>query len=118
MNLSRRPDLDPRALLTRLDPRLANASVTELGEGWDNVAYAVDPPSSGPVVPRGRLVLRVSKLVDSAERRAAAVRDDLILSVLAAHTDVQTNRLLAALPEEGTLLLTAVPGVPVAQARA
>ncbi|MFN8098087.1 MAG: aminoglycoside phosphotransferase family protein [Dermatophilaceae bacterium] len=117
MNLPRRPDLDPRALLTRLDPVLADASITELGEGWDNVAYAVDPPSSGPLVSRDRLVLRVSKFTEAAERRATAARDDLILRVLAAHTDVQTNRLLAALPDEGALLLTAVAGVPVAQTR-
>ena len=43
MSLPRRPDADPAALLAGLDRSLAGLGLTEVGEGFDNIAYAVHP---------------------------------------------------------------------------
>lgn len=102
MTLPRRPGTDPRALLTRLSPQLAREPLCELGEGWDNVAYAVGPAH----------VLRVAKNTSAEERRRIAEKDLRLLEFAGRHSDLPTSRVLAADLDEGALLCTLVPGRP------
>ncbi|HQK31943.1 MAG TPA: aminoglycoside phosphotransferase family protein [Phycicoccus sp.] len=102
MTLPRRIDVDARAILARLDPRLADASLTEVGEGWDNIAYAVD----------GHLLLRVGKHTDVAERRRVTAKDVAVLAFAGRNSSLPTNKVLAADPDEGAILMTLVPGEP------
>jgi aminoglycoside phosphotransferase (APT) family kinase protein len=105
VSLPRRPEVEPRAILARLDPGLADASLVEVGEGFDNVAYAVD----------GRLLLRVSKKADPVPRRSDAERDVALLELAAAHVTLPTNQVVAADLDDGALLLTLVGGVTADQ---
>lgn len=105
-SLPRRPEADPQVILTRLDPALAGAEVRELGEGWDNVAYAVDD----------RLVLRVSKKEGPA-RRVDVARDVALLAFAGRHSSLRTNEVVGSLPDEGALLLTMVAGTTAERVR-
>ena len=100
LGLPRRPDVDPAAVLRRLDPTLAGARLRELGEGFVNVAWAVDE----------RLLLRVSKEPEATERRRDADRDVALLRLVEEHVTLPSNRVVAADPDEGALLLTLVGG--------
>lgn len=100
MSRPRRPDVDPLAVLARLAPGLRAPQVTELGEGWDNVAYAVD----------GRLLLRVSKHADPRARAEEVERDAGLLQFAGRHSSLATNEVLASDPQAGALLLTLVAG--------
>jgi aminoglycoside phosphotransferase (APT) family kinase protein len=102
MTLPRRAEADPRALLTRLSSRLAREPLRELGEGWDNVAYAVGSAH----------VLRVAKHASAPERRRNAERDVRLLEFVERHSSLPTSRVLAADLDEGALLCTLVPGRP------
>jgi aminoglycoside phosphotransferase (APT) family kinase protein len=104
-----RRGVDLAALLARMDSTLAGVAISEIGEGWDNHAYAVDAPG------RSRLVLRVSKLLDVEDRREVAGRDRVTLAFIRRHTAVATNAVVACDLDEGALLLTHVPGVPVGE---
>nr|WP_240977318.1 aminoglycoside phosphotransferase family protein [Knoellia sp. DB2414S] len=103
--MPRRPEVEPRAILARLDPGLADAPLAEVGEGFDNVAYAVD----------GRLLLRVSKKTDPDRRRADAERDAALLQLIAAHMTLPTNEVVAADLDDGALLMTLVGGATADQ---
>lgn len=85
MKLPRRNDIEPHETLGRLAPSLAGAELTELGEGWDNVAYTVvgsRPPG---------LVLRISKFADPAERAATVAKDAALLDFVAVHASLAVN---------------------------
>ncbi|HPF81764.1 phosphotransferase family protein [Nostocoides australiense] len=103
MKMPRR-DLDLAAVLHQLDPGLGQAWIEELGEGWDNVAYAVRRPVGDD------LLLRISKFADPEERARTLHTDVALLDFVAAHATLATNRVLAADPQTGALLLTPVPG--------
>lgn len=100
----RRRGLDIGEALARLDPALSGSEVRELGEGFDNIAYAV-----GHVAGQ-RLLLRVSKLGSETERRQAVERDAALLSLAGRYSSLRTNEVLAADPAQGLLLLTLVEG--------
>jgi aminoglycoside phosphotransferase (APT) family kinase protein len=100
MTLPRRPEADPGALLAGLAPQLAREPLRELGEGWDNVAYAVGTAH----------VLRVAKHTCAEERRRKAEKDVRLLEFAQRHSDLPTSRVLAADLDEGALLCTLVPG--------
>lgn len=100
----RRTGLDIGEALARLDPALAGSEVRELGEGFDNIAYAVG------AVAGQRLLLRVSKLGSEADRRRAVERDAALLSLAGRYSSLRTNEVLAADPAQGLLLLTLVEG--------
>ncbi|NHA69185.1 phosphotransferase family protein [Phycicoccus flavus] len=97
---ARRADLDPRALVAGLAPALADAPLRELGEGFDNLAWAVGD----------RFCLRVSKDPDPGGRRRAVERDAALLALAAAHVRLPTNEVVAANADEGALLLTLLAG--------
>lgn len=100
LGLPRRADLDPRAVLAGMAPEHSGAALRELGEGFDNVVWAVGE----------RLCLRVSKTADAGTRAHEAARDADLLSLVAAHVTVPTNRVVAVHPEEGALLMTLLAG--------
>lgn len=106
MKLPHRVGLDLHALVAELDPSLAGARLSELGEGWDNIAYAVHPPSGGQ-----SLVLRVSKFADETERFDTTTKDAELLRFVAQHSLVATNTVRAVDTHAGVLLLTMVPGI-------
>lgn len=105
MKLSRRNDIEPHETLGRLAPSLVGAELIEIGEGWDNVAYAV----GGSRTPG--MVLRISKFADPAERAATVAKDAALLDVVAAHASLAVNTVLERDIERGVLLLSLVPGV-------
>ncbi|MBC9957536.1 phosphotransferase family protein [Yimella sp. cx-51] len=95
-----RRDIEPRALLTQLAPDLADASLRELGEGFDNVAYLVGDD----------MVLRISKHSDLSERQHVAARDGEILTLANRFSTLPTSEVLAIDVAQGALLLTHVAG--------
>ena len=101
MSVLPRRDLNPRSLLAELDPALRAARLRELGEGFDNVAYAVDE----------RLVLRISKIADPQRRARTALRDIRLAGFAQHHSTLRTSRIVAADPAQGVLLGTLVAGV-------
>lgn len=102
MTLPRRSEADPRAILARLAPDRAGEPLAELGEGWDNVVYAVGPA----------LVLRVAKEADPERRRAKSERDLALLRIAADHSTLPVPAPVAADTGEGALLCRRVLGVP------
>ncbi len=102
MTLPRRTETNPQALLAGLSPGLEGEPLRELGEGWDNVAYAVGSTH----------VLRVAKDTSAEERRRKAEKDVLLLEFAERHSSLPTPRVLAADLDEGALLCTLVPGRP------
>ena len=104
MSLPRRPDADPAALLAGLDRSLAGLGLTEVGEGFDNIAYAVRSPSGA------RLLLRVSKVADPVERARVLTKDVALLEFANRHSSLTTNEVIAADAHAGALLLTEVTG--------
>jgi aminoglycoside phosphotransferase (APT) family kinase protein len=95
------PDPGPHALLASLTGE-AGVDVAPLGEGWDNVVWAVGDDR----------VLRVRREPDPA----AVERDVALLDFAAARATVTVPRVLAADPAHGLLLTTRVPGRPAAEA--
>ncbi|CCI52841.1 phosphotransferase family protein [Nostocoides jenkinsii] len=106
MKLPRRTDFDLDAVLAELDPNLDGARLSELGEGWDNIAYAVHPPSGGQ-----QLLLRVSKFAEDTERFDTTTKDADLLRFVARRSPLVTNTVRAVDPHAGMLLLTMVPGI-------
>lgn len=111
MSLPRRPDADPAALLAGLDRSLAGLGLTEVGEGFDNIAYAVRSPSGA------RLLLRVSKVADPVERARVLTKDVALLEFANRHSSLTTNEVIAADAHAGALLLTEVTGRTADQIR-
>lgn len=111
MSLPRRPDADPAALLAGLDRSLAGLGLTEVGEGFDNIAYAVRSPSGA------RLLLRVSKVADPFERARVLTKDVALLEFANRHSSLTTNEVIAADAHAGALLLTEVTGRTADQIR-
>lgn len=95
-----RRDLDPRTLLAGIDPSLRDARLRELGEGFDNVAFAVDE----------QLVLRVSKIADPQLRARTAERDIALAHFAGRHSTLPTGRIVGADVERGALLATLIAG--------
>jgi aminoglycoside phosphotransferase (APT) family kinase protein len=94
-----------RALAARLsgDP---TAAIAFLGEGWDNVVWAVGD----------HLALRVRK-EGTVQQRAVAVQHDVdLLHFARRHSTVAAPTVVAVAPLDGALLVTRVPGVPAAEA--
>ncbi|MEI2777854.1 MAG: aminoglycoside phosphotransferase family protein [Tetrasphaera sp.] len=103
--LPRRSNIGPDAVLAERDPGLRDAKLSELGEGWDNVACAVIRDEGEP-----RVVLRISKIVDPQERSQVVVQDVALLDFVAQHASLATNVVAAADPGNGVLLMSLVPG--------
>jgi aminoglycoside phosphotransferase (APT) family kinase protein len=95
----------PEDLLAGLAP-CCTGPVEALGEGWDNVVWAVGDD----------LVLRVLKDPDPAVKRTTVERDVALLEFAARHSTLPTPRVVAADPGAGTLLTTRIPGVAAADA--
>ena len=95
----------PEDLLATLAPGRSDP-VRPLGEGWDNVVWAVGDD----------LVLRVVKDPDPAVKRETVERDVALLGFADRHSTLLPPRVLAADPEAGALLTTRVPGVAAAEA--
>jgi aminoglycoside phosphotransferase (APT) family kinase protein len=90
----------PEDLLATLAPGRADP-VRPLGEGWDNVVWAVGDD----------LVLRVVKDPDPAVQRTTVERDVELLRFAGVHSTLRPPRVVAADPAAGALLTTRVPGV-------
>ena len=90
----------PEDLLATLAPGRPGP-VAALGEGWDNVVWAVGDD----------LVLRVVKDPDPTVKRATVERDVALLAFAAKHSTLPPPRVVAADAEAGALLTTRVPGV-------
>ena len=95
----------PEDLLATLAPD-RRARVEPLGEGWDNVVWAVDDD----------LVLRVVKDPDPTVRRTTVERDVALLEFAGRHSTLPPPRVVAAAPEAGALLTTRIPGVAAVEA--
>lgn len=95
-----RRNLDPRAALCSLAPQWAHLPLVELGEGFDNVAYAVGEDH----------LLRISKIADPQLRAATAAKDVALSRFAARHSSLATSQVLTADVPEGVLLGTLVRG--------
>ena len=95
----------PEDLLATLAPGHPGR-VEALGEGWDNVVWAVGDD----------LVLRVVKDPDPAVKRATVERDVALLAFAGRHSTLPPPRVVAADPGAGALLTTRVPGVAAVDA--
>ncbi|WP_167880489.1 phosphotransferase family protein [Nocardioides guangzhouensis] len=90
----------PDDVLATLAPG-RSGPVRPLGEGWDNLVWAVGDD----------LVLRVVKDPDPTVKRATVERDVALLAFAGRHSTLAPPRVVAADPEAGALLTTRVPGV-------
>ncbi|GAB3589139.1 phosphotransferase family protein [Calidifontibacter terrae] len=95
-----RRDIDPRAVLADIAPSYADQPLVELGEGFDNIAYAVGES----------FVVRISKIADPLLRSRTATQDIALLDFVSQHSSLGTSRNLAADIEQGVLFGTLVPG--------
>ena len=95
----------PDSLLARLAPGYSGR-VKELGEGWDNVVWAVGDD----------LVLRVVKDADPEVRCTTVERDVALLAFAGRHSTLPSPRVIAAEPAAGALLTTRIPGVAAVDA--
>ena len=94
----------PEELLAALAPERRERP-EPLGEGWDNVVWAVGDD----------LVLRVVKDPDPAVKRATVDRDVALLAFAARHSTLAPPHVVAADPGAGALLTTRVPGTAAAE---
>lgn len=95
--------VDAEALLRRLLPDAPPPH--RLGEGWDNVVYAVGDSH----------VLRVAKEPDPARRALTARKDAEILALAERHSSLAVPVVLAVDEAEGAILHTRVPGRPMSE---
>lgn len=95
----------PEDLLATLAPGRPGR-VAALGEGWDNVVWAVGDD----------LVLRVVKDPDPGVKRATVERDIALLAFAGRHSTLPPPRVVAADPAAGALLTTRIPGVAAVDA--
>src|SRR3954463_6181135 len=82
------------------------SSVALLGEGYDNVAFAVDD-----------LVVRFVKEPDAAARAEQVRREARVLAVATAVSPVPVPVPVLALPDPGCLAYRRLPGVPLIDIR-
>jgi aminoglycoside phosphotransferase (APT) family kinase protein len=90
----------PDDLLATLAPG-QRAAATPLGEGWDNVVWAVGDD----------LVLRAVKDPDPGVKRETVVRDVALLEFAGRHSSLASPRVVASDPDRGALLTTRIRGV-------
>lgn len=95
--------VDVAAVLGRLLPDAPPPVL--LGEGWDNVVYAVGDAH----------VLRVAKEPDPARRVLVARKDAAILALAERHSSLAVPEVLAVDETEGAILHTRVPGRPMSE---
>ena len=104
MTSAETPPRDPRELLARLDPALAQAPIAPLGQGWDFHTYVVTHPTDAP------LLLRISRCDDPDERAREVAHDAAVLELVAGRVGLAVNRVVASDAHEGVFLMTLVPG--------
>jgi aminoglycoside phosphotransferase (APT) family kinase protein len=95
-----------RALVRDRLPGHPAGAVTPLGEGFDNVAFAVDD-----------LVVRFAKAPDVDVRAAQVRREARVLAAAAAVSPVPVPVPVLVLPERGCLAYRRLPGVPLLDVR-
>lgn len=91
-------------ILAGLAPELADEPVVAAGAGEDNIAFRVGEER----------LLRISLVASPRDRAAAISRDLALLGLIEDRLSVATSRPLAADRDAGALLLSWVPGEPVA----